>query len=117
MPMKPKRSCSYPNCPNLTDGRFCEENQRLENKRYEKYERNPATRKRYGATWRKVRASYVKAHPYCKLCYQNGVMKEVEEVHYKKLLSQEMEQIEEEEDQEQDRSLKVQLKKFKKEKK
>lgn len=22
MPMKPKRPCSYPNCPELTDGRF-----------------------------------------------------------------------------------------------
>lgn len=88
MPMKPKRPCSYPNCPNLTDGRFCEEHQRLEYKRYEKYDRNPATRKRYGTTWRKVRASYVKAHPYCELCFQQGLMKEVEEVHHKLPLSE-----------------------------
>ena len=88
MPIKPKRPCSYPNCPKLTDGRFCEEHQRLENKRYEKYERDPAVLKRYGSVWKRVRASYVKAHPYCELCYQNGVMKEVEEVHHKKPLSQ-----------------------------
>ncbi len=25
MPRKPKRPCSYPGCPNLCDGRFCEE--------------------------------------------------------------------------------------------
>ena len=25
MPRKPKRPCSHPGCPNLTDGRFCEE--------------------------------------------------------------------------------------------
>ena len=37
MPSKPKRPCSYPNCPNLTDGRFCEEHQRVVNKHYEKY--------------------------------------------------------------------------------
>ncbi|MCR1954151.1 HNH endonuclease, partial [Clostridioides mangenotii] len=23
MPKKPKRPCSYPGCPELTDGRFC----------------------------------------------------------------------------------------------
>ena len=30
MPRKPKRPCSYPGCPKLTDGRFCEEHQRRE---------------------------------------------------------------------------------------
>ena len=88
MPSKPKRPCSYPNCPNLTDGRFCDEHQRVVNKHYEKYQRDPATHKRYGATWRKIRARYVKAHPYCEICYQNGLMKEVEEVHHKIPLSQ-----------------------------
>ena len=41
MPRKPKRPCSYPGCPKLTDGRFCEEHQKLENQRYEKYDRDP----------------------------------------------------------------------------
>ena len=36
MPRKPKRPCSYPGCPNLTDGRFCEEHESLEQRRYEK---------------------------------------------------------------------------------
>ena len=31
MPRKPKRPCSYPGCPNLTDGRFCEEHSKLYN--------------------------------------------------------------------------------------
>ena len=69
MPSKPKRSCSYSNCPKLTHGRFCEEHQRLENKRYEKYEREPSVLKRYESVWKRVRASYVKTHPYCELCY------------------------------------------------
>ena len=38
MPRKPKRPCSYPGCPNLTDGRFCPEHEKKEAKRYEKYE-------------------------------------------------------------------------------
>lgn len=39
MPRKPKRPCSYPGCPNLTDGRFCPEHEKKEAKRYEKYDR------------------------------------------------------------------------------
>ena len=39
MPRKPKRPCSWPGCPNLTEGRFCEEHQKEENRRYEKYGR------------------------------------------------------------------------------
>ena len=28
MPRKPKRPCSFPGCPKLTEGRFCEECQK-----------------------------------------------------------------------------------------
>ena len=87
MPRKPKRPCSYPNCPRLTDKQFCDEHERLENKRYEMQDRNPETRKRYGSTWRKVRASYVREHPYCELCFSDGLMREVQEVHHKLPLS------------------------------
>lgn len=87
MPRKPKRPCSYPNCPRLTDKQFCNEHERLENKRYEMQDRNPETRKRYGLTWRKVRASYVREHPYCELCFSDGLMREVQEVHHKIPLS------------------------------
>ena len=87
MPRKPKRPCSYPNCPRLTDKQFCDEHARLENKRYEMQDRNPETRKRYGSTWRRVRASYVREHPYCELCFSDGLMREVQEVHHKLPLS------------------------------
>ncbi|MCP1638592.1 5-methylcytosine-specific restriction protein A [Streptococcus gallinaceus] len=88
MPTKPKRPCSYPNCPKLTDGRFCDKHQKEENKRYEKYDRNPAVRRRYGRVWKRVRDSYVREHPYCELCFGNGLMVQVEEVHHKKPLSE-----------------------------
>lgn len=88
MPTKPKRACSYPMCPKLTDGRFCEEHQKRENKRYEQYDRNPIVRKRYGSEWRKVRAKYVRTHPYCELCFKEDRMKLVEEVHHKVPLSE-----------------------------
>lgn len=70
MPRKAKHPCHHPGCPNLTEGRFCEEHQKEENKRYEKYGRDPATRKRYGRAWKRIRDSYVKTHPFCELCYE-----------------------------------------------
>ena len=55
MPKKPKRPCSFPGCPKLTDGWFCEEHEKLENKRYEKYDRDSAVRRRYGRAWKRIR--------------------------------------------------------------
>lgn len=63
MPRKPKRPCSYPGCPNLTDGRFCPEHEKKEAKRYEKYDRDPNTKRRYGRAWKRIRDSYAAAHP------------------------------------------------------
>lgn len=88
MPRKAKHPCHHPGCPNLTESRFCEQHQKEENKRYEKYDRDPATRKRYGRAWKRIRDSYVKTHPFCEECYKKGVLTEVEEVHHKKPLSE-----------------------------
>ena len=55
MPSKPKRPCSYPGCPKLTHGRFCEEHAKKEAQRYEKYDRDPAVRRRYGRAWKRIR--------------------------------------------------------------
>ena len=41
MPRKPKRPCSYPGCPKLTEGRYCEEHAKTVNRNYNKYERDP----------------------------------------------------------------------------
>ena len=83
MPRKPMKPCAIPGCPNLTEGRYCEKHQRQENKRYEKYDRDPAVRRRYGRVWKRIRDSYVKTHPFCELCYEKGVIVPVEEVHHK----------------------------------
>ena len=47
MPYKPKRPCSYPGCPRLTDGRYCEEHQKIVTAHYNKYGRDPASRRSY----------------------------------------------------------------------
>lgn len=83
MPSKPKRPCSYPGCPRLTSGRFCEEHAKVEAKRYETYDRDPDTRRRYGRAWKRIRDSYVQQHPMCELCQRDGKFVPTEEVHHK----------------------------------
>ena len=83
MPRRPKKPCAFPGCPNLTEGRYCEKHQRQENARYEKYDRDPAVRRRYGRAWKRIRDRYVKEHPFCELCYAKGILSRTEEVHHK----------------------------------
>ncbi|MGI6712865.1 MAG: hypothetical protein ACOX4L_09180 [Bacillota bacterium] len=66
MPYKPKRPCSHPGCPKLTDDRFCDEHAKQEARRYECYDHDPAVRKRYNRTWKRIRDRL------WKLCFQVG---------------------------------------------
>lgn len=89
MPRKPKHPCSHPGCPNLVDygKRYCEKHEREENKNYERYGRDPATRKRYGRAWKRIRDSYAAAHPLCEECLKRGIYTPTEEIHHKLPLS------------------------------
>jgi len=82
LPYKPKRPCSYPGCPELTYGRFCEQHAKEESKRYEKYDRDPAIRKRYGRAWKRIRDRYISIHPLCEQCMKEGRITPAEEVHH-----------------------------------
>ena len=82
MPRKPKRPCSYPGCPELVEGRFCKKHEQEEARRYEKYQRDPETRRRYGRAWKRIRDRYIKAHPLCEECKRNGKLTPSEEVHH-----------------------------------
>jgi 5-methylcytosine-specific restriction protein A len=86
-PKKPKRPCSHPGCPALTDGRFCEQHKQAENRRYNKYQRDPKTGKRYGSEWRKVRARFLTSHPLCELCHKDGRLTPAALVHHKRKLT------------------------------
>lgn len=88
MPYKPKRPCSHPGCPKLTAGRFCEEHDKQETKRYEKYDRDPEMKKRYGRTWKRIRDRYITLHPLCERCQKQGKIVKADEVHHIKPLSQ-----------------------------
>jgi len=87
MPTKPKTPCKQQGCPNLTDGSYCEEHKQTENRRYNRYQRDPAINKRYGSAWRRIRARYVKAHPICERCEQEGRLTPASEVHHLRELS------------------------------
>lgn len=82
MPKQPRRPCGFPGCPNLTDGRFCEEHAKQENRRYERYQRDPATKRRYGRAWQRIRDRYAAAHPFCEECYKRGILTPTEEIHH-----------------------------------
>ena len=82
MPKKPKKPCAYPGCPKLTYGRYCVEHEKLNRQHYEKYKRNPATKKRYGPHWKRIRDAYVKEHPVCEMCKKRGINTQTQEVHH-----------------------------------
>ena len=88
MPHKPKRPCGYPGCPKLTDGRFCPAHAKQDAQEYERYRRDPTTRKRYGRAWKRIRDRYIAGHPLCEECEQNGYVTAAEEVHHILPLSQ-----------------------------
>jgi len=72
MPYKAKKPCAQHGCPNLTGGRYCEEHAKAEAKRYNKYDRDPDTVKRYGGTWVKIRTAFLSANPLCEMCKAEG---------------------------------------------
>lgn len=61
MPFKPKRPCSYPGCPQLTDGRYCEEHKKLTDRQYNLYQRDKVSQRFYQSDeWRQVNGSILR---------------------------------------------------------
>ncbi|AOZ73102.1 HNH endonuclease [Boudabousia tangfeifanii] len=87
MPRRPKTPCRWPGCPALTDARYCETHTKEADTNYRRYERDPEINKRYGSTWRKIRAQYVAKYPLCEQCEAEGRLTPVAEVHHIRPLS------------------------------
>ncbi len=85
MPTKPKRPCSHPGCPLLTDGQYCDEHRREADAFY--HQRDPDSHKRYGRAWRKVRKRQLARQPLCEMCMRQGRMTPADQVHHVKPLS------------------------------
>lgn len=64
MPLAPGRACAQPGCPAIVrDGRYCEAH-RVADSQYDR-ERGTASRRGYGARWRKLRLMVLRARPLC----------------------------------------------------
>ena len=83
MPYKPKRPCAYPGCGRLAvREQYCAEHQKVMDKQYNQYERDPKSNKRYGRSWKRIRDRFIKAHPLCEECQKQGKLTPAEEVHH-----------------------------------
>ena len=71
MPQKPKRPCSYPGCPELTAGQYCDKHQRIVARDYDR-RRGSAASRGYDDRWRKARKRYLIEHPLCVGCDREG---------------------------------------------
>ena len=66
MPRKAKYPCRHAGCPNLTEGRYCEEHKAL-------YPDRPSSSSRgYGSKWQRISKAYLHKHPLCVKCLANG---------------------------------------------
>ena len=63
MPYKPKKPCSMPGCPNLTNTRYCEHHVRQNIQ-----DRENSSQRGYDNRWRKAK-SFLIEHPLCINCY------------------------------------------------
>lgn len=73
-PRKPQRPCSYPNCPELTDDRYCDKHKKEVDNEYNKTSR-PFKYLYNTSRWRKARKLFLQDHPLCEECKRNGVVK------------------------------------------
>ena len=83
MPNRPKRPCSFPGCPALTDGRYCPEHQSVMDARYNRNERDADSNKRYGRAWKKTREAFLSANPLCVVCERDGRLTPATLAHHK----------------------------------
>jgi 5-methylcytosine-specific restriction protein A len=67
MPFKAKHPCNKIGCRELTDGRFC-----ATHHKQREYGRGTAHQRGYNTRWRKYRMWYIKEHPLCAQCQDNG---------------------------------------------
>jgi 5-methylcytosine-specific restriction enzyme A len=87
MPIKPKKPCRYPGCPELTHDRYCPKHKKRAEAQYDRYQRDPEHDKRYDHNWRKIRARFIREHPLCENCKQEGRLTPTEQVHHIKPLA------------------------------
>ena len=73
MPHKPLKPCRYAGCPNLTEGTYCPVHKKLEEQKYNRYQRNQDAQSFYNSpAWRKLRTRFLIENPFCAECRRHG---------------------------------------------
>lgn len=67
MPMRALHPCGRQGCGNLTYARYCSADQRLQEQ-----QRGTSTERGYDSKWRRARAQWLQAHPWCATCEAKG---------------------------------------------
>lgn len=68
MPMRPKRPCAHPGCPELVaEGKYCDKHRALHPE-----ETRSASGRGYGRAWQKASKQFFAAHPLCAQCLEEG---------------------------------------------
>lgn len=87
--MKPKKRCNKPGCRELIDydQKYCEKHRGYGDKEYNRQVRwnkdNEKYARFYNSTeWKKLRRSYILAHPLCERCLAEGVIRQADVVHH-----------------------------------
>lgn len=79
MPIKPKRPCNHPMCPELTTETYCEAHRKQYVREKDK-DRPTASQRGYNARWRRARRMFLRRHPFCVHCEQEGKLTPATEV-------------------------------------
>lgn len=82
MPYAPKKPCRFPGCPRLTNQTYCEEHAKQVISNYNRYQRPKRINRRYHNGWPKLRARYLRTHPFCEQCRAQGRLTQATEVHH-----------------------------------
>ena len=73
MPRKPLKPCKYGGCPELTDGNYCKEHQKLVDSQYNKYGRDKASQRFYqSGEWRVTKKRHLMCEPLCRECMKDN---------------------------------------------
>lgn len=67
MPRRPLSPCKHPGCPNVCEGKYCPEHERLH-----KEDRPSAHSRGYGSKWQYESKRFLQLHPLCLECQKHG---------------------------------------------
>lgn len=74
MPSRPRKPCSFPNCPELTNERYCEKHKKAIESEYAKTSR-PFKYLYNTGRWKTLRKQFLQNYPLCEECKAKGTVK------------------------------------------